>query len=100
MRDHEAPATLHDRTGRSEPATPVLVHTGLRVPHTRLTTHHLDHFEVGSAVGYSALLRLDGRPVGHIVNPYAIIALYRPLPGSPFGHDAMCDYARRCRDDH
>jgi hypothetical protein len=86
----------------SEPAHPVVLpHTGISVPHTRLTLRNLRSIPTSDGEAYSAELLLDGRPVGVIENTgTGGPTTWLPLDRNGFGHTQMHGFVAACRDEH
>lgn len=75
----------------------LLPHSGLRVPHARLTVTSLKQFEMSRGVAYTATLRLDGTIVGTIENEgCGGETMFQPRPGAGFGYDELNAYAGQC----
>lgn len=77
----------------------VLPHTGLRVPHTRLTAGLARHRAVGARVGFDAVLYFDREPVGLITNPHGNMTLFNPTQSGPISNDDLIRFAAQCHDE-
>jgi hypothetical protein len=86
-------------SGAEADALVVLPHTGLRVPHTRLTAGLARHRVVGERVGYDAVLYFDGEPVGLITNPHGNMTLFNPTQTGPINNADLIRFAARCHDE-
>ncbi|MDG4784902.1 hypothetical protein O7626_02970 [Micromonospora sp. WMMD1102] len=92
------PAPSSEPTGAA--ATIVLPHTGLGVPHGRLSARDLRHRDLGgSRVGYSAVLYLDEQVAGRILNDYGTDTWFEPVEATPFGEADLAAFVGQCRDE-
>jgi hypothetical protein len=96
-----AEATAPGEAGPGAAQPVVLPHTGISVPHTRLTLRKLRSIPTSDGEAYTAELLLDGRPVGTIENTgTGGPTMWHPLDRGVFGPEQMGAFVAACRDEH
>jgi hypothetical protein len=82
------------------PRPVVLPHTGMTVPHTRLTLRKLRSMPTSDGEAYTAELLLDGKSVGTIENTgRGGATIWHPSDPARFSRQAMTAFIAACRDD-
>lgn len=93
-------AILDWHAGKVRTGPVVLPHSGMTVPHTRLTMRKLRSMPTSDGEAYTAELLLDGTPVGHVENSGTGGATtWFPVNREVFGWSAMAAFVGQCRDE-
>ena len=94
-------AILDWHAGRVQAGPITLPHTGITVPHTRLSLRKLRTVPTSDGEAYTAELLVDGKPAGTIENSgQGGPTTWFPHQRTVFGWADMRAYVAACRDEH
>ncbi|MEV4212608.1 hypothetical protein [Micromonospora sp. NPDC049662] len=94
-------AILDWHAGRIQTGPIVLPHTGITVPHTRLTLRKLQAMNTSDGEAYTAELLWDGKPAGSIENSgQGGATFWYPFDLDVLNRAQMDAFVAACRDEH